>query len=473
MNVTDSNKTEILQNNIQKRHPRPSFFRSMIFRFVALLLLLVLCQIPVSMIDSYVSDQSLNKLSAIKEMSNKWGNKQTIIGPILSIPYVERISRIESQTDSNGLKSSISRDIFNNKTLMLLPENLRITADLKEKILTQDENNAHVYQGNIELTGNFDLDALPEASGYNTIEWDKAFVAIGLNENKSIEASSPLRWEGSSTAFKPGTQLPHLIKQGFHASLENVSTDNKTPQFKIQLSLKGKDSFQFAPFGELTTANITSNIATIKPFGDISESSKVISDNEFDATWRISNLSRNYPQQWLIDEKQTEKANYNFSSVLTGVEFTDPSSIKDQNIENLDKVTAYIIPLLAVLFLCLFTLEFRHRKTNKPTFLHYIIVSLPLLLMPIILIALLEIISFVQAYQIAAGSSIVLIVLFLLSSLKSFGRAFLVLLILGTLFATLFITIEMPEYSIMALSASGIFITILLMMSSTNLKEQS
>ncbi len=181
MNATDSSTADFNQNSSKKSsqntsrnsHHNKSFFSSMVFRFFVLLLLLALTMIPISMLENLVDYRIEQKQMIVEELSNEWGNEQTIIGPILSIPYVERISRIESQTDSNGLKSSVSRDIFNNKTLMLLPENLRINADLKEKILVQDQTKAYVFQGEIEFSGNFNLDSLPEASGYNTIEWDK------------------------------------------------------------------------------------------------------------------------------------------------------------------------------------------------------------------------------------------------------------------------------------------------------------
>ena len=479
MSVTDSNQTEFIQNELNMSNRRPNFFRSMIFRFFSLLLLLLLCQIPVSMIKTFINSQSQNTQQKDTKLANNWGNKQTIIGPLLSIPYVERISRIESQTDSKGTTSSVSRDVFNNKTLMLLPENLRISADIKDKTLSKEESSHQVYEANVEITGNFDLSSLPEDGGYNTIEWEKAFLSIGLNDNKSVQSSSPLRWEDGSTAFNPGTKLPHLLENGFHANLENVATDNKSPQFKILLNLKGNQSFQFAPFGELTTAVITSNIDTLELLGGIAVSSKVVSDNEFSATWRISNLSRNYPQEWLIvnndvknNVENNTKLTYDFSSVLTGVEINNTQTDIAIKNDKIFKILEHVTPLLAVLFLCLYILEFKPTLSSKPTFLHYIIVALPILLTPFLFYALIEITSFIQAYQIVFGSSIVLIVLYILSALKSFGRAFLFLLILCILFATVYINIEMPEYSLMAMSAAGITLMLFLMMSATNLKEK-
>lgn len=479
MNVTDSNKADFKQsssqnmpqNTFQNASQNTNFFSSMIFRVFVLMLLLALSMIPISMLETLVGNQIKLKHKLTEELSNKWGSAQTIIGPILSIPYVEQISRIESETDSNGLKSSVSRDVFANKTLMLLPENLRINAKLKDKALTRDNHKVHVYQGEIELSGNFNLDALPLANDYYTIEWDKAFFSIGLSDNKSVEASTPLHWEDSSAAFKPGTQLPMLLKQGFHANLEDVANDNPLPQFKLQLNLRGKESFQFAPFGEITSAKIISDSSQIKIFGDIPASSKATSSEEFEATWGISNLSRNYPQQWLIGEKENKTPDYDFSSVLTGVQLSLPASATDENHAKIKDMLSYLMPILGILFLSLLIFEFKRNIRSKPKFIHYLVVSFPILLTPIILLTLNNLTSFIQAYQMAAGSSIILIVLYVSTALKSFDRGFYILLILATLFAALFVILEMPEYALFATSTAGLGITMLLMMASFNIQE--
>jgi len=386
-------------------------------------------------------------------------------------PYVERISRIESQTGSDGVKRSVSKDIFNNKTLMLLPENLRINSKFRDKVLSRDNYKTHAYQGEVELSGNFNLEALPESSGYNTIEWDKAFIAIGLSNNKSVEASSPLRWEGSSAAFKPGTQLPTLLKNGFHASLEDVANDNPSPQFKMLLNLKGMDSFQFAPFGEITIANLSSNNTKLKIHGDLPASSKVSSDDTFEATWRISSLSRNYPQQWLIED-DNKVITTNFSSVLTGVKFLDKTSIADENHLKIKNILKYLLVILAIVFFSLFILEFKPKNRPKPTFIHYVVISLPILLMPILLFTLINLMNFMQAYQIAVGSCILVIVLYVMSALKSFGKGFYLLMILAAIFAALFVILQMPEYALFAISAAGIGIIILQMMVSINIQDR-
>lgn len=446
------------------------FHNSMIFRFFTLLILLALFSIPVSMLEKHIDQQLNDKKIIAEELAREWGTEQVIIGPILSIPYVERISRIESQTDSNGLKSSVSKDIFSNKTLMLLPENLKINAQLKNKLLSKDQTQSHGYQAEIEFSGNFNLEALPEPSAFNSIEWDKAFVAIGLN-NTSVEANSPLRWEGSSSALKPGTQLPSLLKQGFHANLEDVVNDNNSPQFRIQLSAKGHKNLKIAPFGQLTSASIKSDSSNIIVKGDIPASSKVTTKDSFEASWNTSNLVRNYPQQWLIEENSDTKIKPDFSSPLMGIELNDTVQTTDKEQLKIKSILNYLIPILGILFLSLLILEFKRNSHSKPKFLHYLVISLPVLLIPVMLMTLQSVTNFIQAYQIVAGTSLLLIVFYTMSALKSFGRGFYILLIMSTLYALIFVNLEIPEYTLYAFSTAGLFIIVILMMVSSTIQE--
>ena len=472
MHVSDSNPAELKTNKYYGDSTNEKrFANSMIFRVFALILLIALLYIPIHFMGQWFEDQNKNQQTLSQSLAEQWGNDQIIIGPIISIPYVERISKIQSQTDSKGITSSISKDIFNTKTLFLLPENLRINAKLEEKKLTENNVDAFVYQGDVELSGNFNLESLPKPSSYTSIEWDKAFLSMGVSKNQSVKVSSPLRWEGSSTAFKPGTKLNSFLKNGYHTHLEDVANDSELPQFKILLNVKGNHSFKFAPMGELTSASIKSNSSKVIVNADIPASSKIRSDDSFEAIWRIPNLVRNYPQEWLIEEGVENTINPDFYSVLAGLSVKTETKTTDTVSSKIHSMLPFLLTIVGTLFLSVMIFEFKRNAHSKPKFLHYIVMSLSILSMPLILLTLKDLTSFEQSYQIAAGTSIILIVIYMMSALKSFFKAFYILLVLASLYGALYVYLQLPEYILFALSATVLFIIVLLMMASTNLHE--
>jgi len=57
------------------------------FKLGSIVLISLILLIPTAMIKNLVTERELTQNKAISEVSSKWGDKQTISGPIISIPY--------------------------------------------------------------------------------------------------------------------------------------------------------------------------------------------------------------------------------------------------------------------------------------------------------------------------------------------------------------------------------------------------
>ena len=69
-------------DNLQKR-VRNSVWLKMIMVGILMLILLI----PSSMIRNLVNERQYRREGVVGEVSGKWGTSQTIIGPILTVPY--------------------------------------------------------------------------------------------------------------------------------------------------------------------------------------------------------------------------------------------------------------------------------------------------------------------------------------------------------------------------------------------------
>lgn len=63
---------------------------SQMLRLFSVGLLALLLQIPIAMIGGLVSERQERRQAAVAEVSSKWGNVQSIIGPALLVPYTYR-----------------------------------------------------------------------------------------------------------------------------------------------------------------------------------------------------------------------------------------------------------------------------------------------------------------------------------------------------------------------------------------------
>jgi inner membrane protein len=95
---------------------RPSFFERYAYGIKALLIgfLVIILLIPANMIMELISEREQRQFEAKGEVSGKWGDSQTITGPVLVIPYYSK----------PGVTS----------TAVFLPEKLTVNGELLPEI---------------------------------------------------------------------------------------------------------------------------------------------------------------------------------------------------------------------------------------------------------------------------------------------------------------------------------------------------
>ena len=441
-----------------------SFFKSLTFRGFLVVLLTLLLMIPLFMVGSIINERKQYYDTVVDSNTSEWGVDQTLIGPVLVVPYTERFSSVETSTDGSGISNTISRDVITDKTLLILPEHLNINARLNEKKRNKGIYTSYVYQADVQLSGNFNLEVLPKANSKYTIHWNRAWLAVGLSDTKSLNSTSPLRWQDSSARFEPGSKLQKLLKNGIHASMSGLTTDKALPEFKIELSLNGKSAFSFAPLGESTTTKIESGWPNPNFTGDLLPTSKAISAEGFHATWRIQNLARNYPQSWLISNSNEQSENYQLDSLTSGVNLFKPVSAYNK----IAYAVHYGILFIALSFLAF--LIFDARQKSNMHILQYAVIGLSLSLFFLLLTSLTEFLEFEKAYLYSAGSTIGTITLYTFATLKSFSKGIFILILLSSLYSALYIILQMSDYALVAGAGALLLIIVILMLASWNLK---
>jgi inner membrane protein len=72
--------------------------------------------------------------------------------------------------------------------------------------------------------------------------------------------------------------------------------------FSVALSLNGSEALYLGPFARETTVQLTSNSQDPSFQGNWLPVEHTISEEGFEASWRVSYLGRNYPQAWISTE---------------------------------------------------------------------------------------------------------------------------------------------------------------------------
>ena len=422
--------------------------------------------VPLFMTQAIINERNQYYHQSINDISKGWGKQQTFVGPVLVVPYVEHIFSADTVTDSNGETKTISRDIFNHKTIVLLPEELNLDVKLNEQQRKRGIYSALLYMADLTVTGNFDLSSLPpEDSKSHKVNWDEAYLAIGLSDTKAITETTPIRWDKASAPLEPGPKLTSFLHSGFHASMKYTRRFNSHPKFRIKLSLKGSDGFRFVPLGKITKANIASGWPHPSFQGDILPNNKAdISKDGFNAQWSIPHLARSYPQSWILEDGK-DAPKYDLYSLSTGVNLFTPVSIYTK-INRTIKYGALFIGLTFIVFL-LFEIIAKVRTHT----IQYILIGISLSLFYLILVALSEHLPFLMSYAYASAATIGIITLYSAAVLKSFLRAIIIFLLLSSLYGVLFFILQMEDYALLAGTALITLIVMVMMFATRHLQK--
>lgn len=175
-----------------------------------------------------------------------------------------------------------------------------------------------------------------------------------------------------------------------------------------------------------------------------------ITNNGFEAKWKILHLNRNYPQQWKGNE-------FNFKGTDFGVELTTPVATYQKSMRTIK----YAILIIALTFLIFFFTELRSRKKIHP--LQYILIGLALVLFYSLLVSLSGHIRFGYAFLISALSIMLLIAGYSGYIFQKRKAGIQIFIFLGIIYAFIYTILQMESYALLA-GNIGLFIILAIIM---------
>ena len=418
---------------------------------------------PLNQLEAFVAERDKSQKAQHKALAQTWGGAQSIIAPVLVLPYTEHFTNIDTITDNSGENRVISKDIFNDRTAILLPKSLEIRADLKTA--TEHPEIADAYKAHLSLAGTFDhAPLLNNADGTRDFKWEQAYLALGISNTQALDEVANLTWNENRLALEPGTQQTQLLPTGLHAVLATKPPQGKktAQSFKLNLNLRGSQALAFAPLGELTSIRMTSGWANPNFDNSLLPSKRSLNDSGFSAEWQISNLARNYPQYWVVEES---KQMPNLQQSLAGVSLDLPPTLYAKILA----LMPFAIYSIGFMFICLFA--FSSKRPEPVHALQYALVGLGMLAFYAVLSALIGHLDFDSAYISAAIVITLMLATYIGLIFKKLNIALLCSLILSALYILNYSELAIPQYGLL-IEAGLVGLGLLILMYTTyNLKK--
>lgn len=422
------------------------FFKNSVgLRMIIIAVLTLLMLIPVSFVESLISEREARRDEAVQEVSSKWGGSQTISGPIIEIPY-KTVVRQERQNEK-GVTTTYMEEMTD--YIHILPENLTVRAALTPEVRYRGIYQVILYRSKITLSGTFLTGNMSELGiEPDKILWKEAAVSLGISDLKGIKAAVTIRYNGTDYSANPGLLSTQVLGQGI--TIRPPLNSSEKNDFSLELDLNGSTELFFAPVGRETAVSVEAGWGNPSFMGAYLPETREVTPEQFKASWKILHLNRNYPQVWTGNSYAIKESAFGVK-LIPGID----------EYQKTMRTAKYAIMFLALTFLSFFMVEVLTRRVIHP--IQYVLIGLALVIFYTLLLSISEQMNFNRAYWIASVATIALITLYTRSVLSNNLATVVIFGILTVLYGFLFIILQLQDYALL-LGSIGLFVILAVVM---------
>jgi inner membrane protein len=407
----------------------------LVIGFLTLILL-----IPKVMIIELIGERETTAASVKNEVMQQWSMLNTVRGPVLTIPYIEKIFDNKEKVYSEEIRQC-----------HFLPKLLKVEGEIFPEQRHRSIYDVMVYKSEVAISGYFnapDFESLKVNP--DLILWDKAELTIGINDLRGINELAELNWNNRKYTFSPGIENSILGKDGITVKLPAEIANNFPGEFSCSFRLKGAESLQFAPLGELTEVKLNSAWNDPGFIGNFLPEQQEITQNGFTANWKVLHFNRNFPQAW-------KDNSYSVTDSDFGVKLVTVADHYQKNMRS----AKYGILVVLFTFLSFFLNEIITKQRIHP--FQYILVGFSILIFYLLLLSVSEQLGFNLAYFISAVSVLIMVLLYSRTFLKKWSNSFVLTLILALSFGFIFILLQLESFALLA-GSIGLFVVLAFIM---------
>lgn len=406
-------------------------------------LVMLLCQIPVMMISALRSGRQHRAAAVEEEVSSKWGGRQQLTGPILSIP-------LEREVTETSAKGGVTR-VRRFSELQILPETLKITGKMIPEIRYRGIYEVVLYRSEITIAGSF----APDWRVPDKFDWklrpELAALRLGIAQIKGI-TSAELRIGSRERDFAPGSFPNRQRKmEAIAAPLPELGdAANRTRRkidFEIKLVLNGCRSLLFFPAGKSTRVELASSWADPSFTGGFLPETRKITPQGFTASWVVNEYNRNCPGSWVGDAVDFSRES------CVGIELLRPVNAYLQT----ERCISYDLLVYLVVLIALLAAERLSGVWVHP--LQYCIAGLSLVLFYALLLSLGEHIAFPLAYMSAAAVIAVLGGFYARLIFGGWCAAGCMAAVTALAYGAIYVILQLEDYALLA--GSGLCVVLL------------
>ncbi|MBQ0057208.1 MAG: cell envelope integrity protein CreD [Bacteroidales bacterium] len=397
-------------------------------------------------ISGLVGDREWMSKQAQNEIAESWSNKQDFVGPIICVPVCKDSTATMPYT-----------------CMYVLPERLEMTADIQSETLHRGMFDASVYRTKVNGKGSYNLSQMHDL-GQNAdkeksvkIDWKNAQIIVAIKDKRGLEDGIKVNIGGkvaelnmhfndfgkSKIASIFGSDMEPICATADLSAMVGRNDVN----FEVTTELKGSGELNVAPIGQSTVLTISGNCKDPSFNGFMLPSSRNVTDDGFEATWKISSLNRNdVDQVFYADNREKAFQTVGTKLLIMGGQYTKT-----------DRALKYAFLVILLSLAAVFTAEMCVK--GDINVLSYVLISCALVLFYLLLLSFGEWVGFSAAYFISAFMTLGLIGLYLKAIVRKNLPAIAVCMFMALVNLFIFVLLSIESMALLA-GTLGLFVVV-------------
>lgn len=361
-----------------------------------------------------VNDRVILSKDTQNEISETWGGSQDLIGPIICVP-------VYSDTTTSDMPYTC---------MYVLPDELKITSSIESETLHRGLFDASVYRAKITGKGTYDLAGMQKevlsADGNQPtlFDWSNAQIITAIKDKRGIEEGFKMKIEKKNFTLDRhfmdygNSNLYHIFYNKYETICKKVDLSDEvgkdTVSFEFMADLKGSGDLNLYPIGKISTISMSGNCYDPSFYGIMLPSTREVTKNGFNATWKISNLNRNDVDQVFYSVHKSYPFQYIGTKLLVqGGQYTQT-----------DRALKYAFLVILLSLSAVFVSELCVK--SEINLLCYLLIGSGLVLFYLMLLSFGELVGFSIAYFLSALLILGMITFYLKAILKNNNVALVV-----------------------------------------------
>ena len=400
-----------------------NFTDTLIFRFIAVLVMVIGLAIPLALVWSTVEERSRYEYQASREISTEWGYNQTLVGPFLNVQLEEPVKHHESLAADSGDSKVISR--------YFTPSELTAVVKTSHEVRSRGLSSKPAITTNYQLEGVFSLpDSIVQAN-----EISSCAITLVSTRTRAIRDLS-ISYNGVKLRAEPQLVSQAWDSEGLQAWMK--PEECKSGAFSIALTARGTDYQRMAMVGDESSLTIRSSWPHPKFVGRQLPDSHDITDEGFTATWTSIALARGYPSTL----SQEEWIHLSSDKHTVGYELFEPVTIYTV----VARAVKYGFLVVGVTLLAIFCFDLMFQ--TRLHVIQYAVTGAGLALFYLLFLALAEHLGFVVGYSLAALVLTAITTIYTGFSTRNTKLAITVSTLLVTIFSALYACLVSADYAL-------------------------